>query len=690
MKTLPMEESIEWGDQRWHLEIDSASGSLLQITNRDDPTRMNWLRNCGHWANGIWFDGDSKNKVRNNSHWGLIETQLNGMMRLGDLCQLNDRSWEMTYPGEVLSIKVTRRLDDCGNLLESYTFQNAGALPLYLPVGSIAILTPFFDQYPDALRSLSSRCHTHVWMGGTCSWINATRMGGESPHLGLALTEGSLACYSQRGGCNSDRGIFLLHPDAMMIPSSGSRTISWKLFWHTGWDDFFTKVSKVPNFIRLSAKEYTVTVGQYLEIEAESCSPLHYVKVRVNGTLKEPTILGNKANLRFMTMEIGEVLIEWLGENQHTWIRCNVIAPQEILIAARVQFIVRHQQSLAPGEPQDGAYLSYDNELAQLVYNPDVNDHNAGRERLGMGVLAALYLQLCEDKGFRNEIEVSLKRYAEFVARELEDEEGVVYNSVGRVYLDRLYNFPLAAQFHLAMYHSIGDHSQLDIFVRIIRAYYIRGGTRYYGIGIPITEGLNALATAGRTAEYKELLGYFVSNADHIVHRGINYPPFEVNFEQSIVAPAVQILAEVYQVTKKEVYLNEMRRQMPILEAFCGKQPDFRLHEIAIRHWDAYWFGKTRVYGDTFPHYWSTLNAIAYAQYALITKETSWIERACSVLKANLSLFAPDGRASCAFLYPYSCNDQPGNLKDSWSNDQDWALVNLLAVKQIERLLMFR
>jgi hypothetical protein len=37
---------------------------------------------------------------------------------------------------------------------------------------------------------------------------------------------------------------------------------------------------------------------------------------------------------------------------------------------------------------------------------------------------------------------------------------------------------------------------------------------------------------------------------------------------------------------------------MPLLEAFAGKQPDSRLYEVSIRHWDDDWFGKLHVYGD--------------------------------------------------------------------------------------------
>jgi hypothetical protein len=112
--------------------------------------------------------------------------------------------------------------------------------------------------------------------------------------------------------------------------------------------------------------------------------------------------------------------------------------------------------------------------------------------------------------------------------------------------------------------------------------------------------------------------------ADMILKNGSNYPPSEVNFEQSIVAPAVQLLTEMYLITGEKPYLEGVKQQMPLLEAFCGTQPDFRLNEVAIRHWDDYWFGKLKLYGDTFSHYWSTIDAVAYAYYGRATREPSW------------------------------------------------------------------
>lgn len=98
-----------------------------------------------------------------------------------------------------------------------------------------------------------------------------------------------------------------------------------------------------------------------------------------------------------------------------------------------------------------------------------------------------------------------------------------------------------------------------------------------------------------------------------------HYPPFEVNYEQSIVAPAANILLQLYLLTREEKYLEDGKKQLQILELFNGHQPDYHLYETAIRHWDGYWFGKNRMYGDTFPHYWSGLTGNCFALMYVIT-----------------------------------------------------------------------
>lgn len=156
--------------------------------------------------------------------------------------------------------------------------------------------------------------------------------------------------------------------------------------------------------------------------------------------------------------------------------------------------------------------------------------------------------------------------------------------------------------------------------------------------------------------------------------RDICYPASEVNYEQSIVAPAADILLSVYALTGDAKYLKAAERQIRILEHFNGMQPDYHLHEVAVRHWDGYWFGKKRYFGDTFPHYWSALTGNVFELYGRITGNSAYLERAENSRRAVLTMFFADGRASCAYLYPFQVNGREGEFYDAYANDQDWGL----------------
>jgi hypothetical protein len=147
-----------------------------------------------------------------------------------------------------------------------------------------------------------------------------------------------------------------------------------------------------------------------------------------------------------------------------------------------------------------------------------------------------------------------------------------------------------------------------------------------------------------------------------------------VNYEQSIVAPAADILLQAYACSKEIKYLETAEEMVELLLLFNGDQPDCHMFENAIRHWDGYWFGKRRLYGDTFPHYWSVLTGVCLAKYTLLTGQDTYRKRAEASLRGSLMLFSENGEASCAFLYPETINGKPGHYLDPWANDQDWAL----------------
>ena len=85
------------------------------------------------------------------------------------------------------------------------------------------------------------------------------------------------------------------------------------------------------------------------------------------------------------------------------------------------------------------------------------------------------------------------------------------------------------------------------------------------------------------------MIAWFKKHADYIAETALDYPAHEVNYEQSIVAPATNILLQTYIVTNENKYLDAAKIQLDVLELFNGLQPDCHWYETAIRHWDGYW-----------------------------------------------------------------------------------------------------
>jgi hypothetical protein len=375
----------------------------------------------------------------------------------------------------------------------------------------------------------------------------------------------------------------------------------------------------------------------------------------------------------------GEVKHLIRGHGVDAWCRTLTLPPLLDLAAARCAFIVKNQQYHRLGSPLDGAYLIYDNEEGHPYYT-HLGDHNGSRERISMGLLMARYLRSRPGAGAEAALEKSLRQYTVYVLRELFDSEtGTVFDDINRA-TDRvrLYNFPWFAQFFLELYGLWKDSAYLRYMSKALHAYYERGGEGFYAVGIPMAEALTGLSDEGFHAETETLGGYFRKHADTVLQNGTDYPAHEVAYEQSIVAPAAAILFQAHRAFKEEKYLTGAKKQLEVLSLFNGRQPDSCLYETSIRHWDGFWFGKRRLYGDTFPHYWSVLTGMAYAECwkAGGGEETRAVAE--HSVRGVLGLILPDGSASCARLYPHSVNGVSANYLDPWANDQDWGLYYAL------------
>ena len=129
-----------------------------------------------------------------------------------------------------------------GDIYETYTFTNVTAHDIFTSLKDIGIYTTFNDDYKDSETCMTNRCHAHIWCGEEITYVMALRMGGDAPHLGMVVTEGSIGGYSVErdfAKMSNDRGDFLLHPVPITLTPGESFQISWVLFTHNGKEDFY-------------------------------------------------------------------------------------------------------------------------------------------------------------------------------------------------------------------------------------------------------------------------------------------------------------------------------------------------------------------------------------------------------------------------------------------------------------------
>ncbi|KJK63803.1 hypothetical protein P875_00064698 [Aspergillus parasiticus SU-1] len=680
--------------QDFRIGVDPDTGAVLSIVNPSDNASMNWISGP-----------DSTPWQPLGSRWGL------GYADIGDLNRafwnnpdltIGDDHMTASYAMDKLNVSVTRWIDGSSkSFQECYSFLNTGDDALDISDAgseSLGIYLPFNDHYTSTEDVLEHRAHAHIWASGeSSSWVKLTRMGLRGSHLGLVLTEGALSGYSVESRStvtlSNTRGFFLIHPKVPILESKETSQICWTMFWHDDWQDFFEQsLKRSDQFIHIEASPWTAVEGDTVNLTVfgrpgDSISfngaelPLH----RDTG-LYSTSVPADKAGERQLTFTLRQ------GDRQNNaTVVLNTVQDIDQVIANRVKFIIMKQQLNAsfPDRSKAGAYAVYDNQMEGIASFETASDRNTGRERVGMGVLVARWLLNHSDV----DVEKSLRIYYNYVNNKLQDPSGYVYDwPIGSKTASlRLYDWPWVMQLHLAMAklgnEAVTSHGNytatpVDRLMSTMERFYSEGGESHYSIGLPIFESLNFLKAYGYRDAYQRALELFTAHGKQIAKNGQNYPSSEVNYEQSIVAPAAIILLELYRFTGAKCWLEAAHGHFDRLEAFGGRQPDYHLHDIAIRHWDGYWFGKDRMWGDTFPHYWSTLTGIAMHHYANSTGDKTYQTRAEGILRANLALFTEEGRGHCAFIYPTTVDGRKGHYLDPYANDQDWALAHILQVRE--------
>lgn len=671
------------------VDMDTDTGALLSIINPSDPVGMNWINSP---SSAPWLPLTRL--------WGLGFAGVGGLNRVywtNPVIYVTDEATTLTYVEQSLQLQVVREFDETKKIFsERYIFTNIGSSSLNIAstAPNLAIYTPFNDHYTNTSDVYKHRCHAHIWAyGHSSSWVKTNQMSGRGPHLGLVLTEGALNGYSVESRdtvtSSNTRGDFLLHPIIPALAPGASAAVGWSLFWHDDWEDFFSQAETLSTqFVRFNATSLTAFPGETIKatisgnvddtstITASSGS----VHLIVGSSGYVATYIGTSSFL-------GEVTITLTTGNNSANMIINLVPAYKTLLEARTHFIATNQQiSPLANAITGGAYAVYDNQMAGIASFDTATDRNTGRERVGMGVLMARYLRDHPDAN----LQASFVTYYTYVINKLQDSTGYVYDGPlgSGDTKQRLYNWSWVMELHLAMAalnisttaYSNSTTTPLQRFVLTAENFYKEGGIAQYPIGTPIFDGLTAVKASGDNATFSTLLNLFTAHGDRMIANGINYPPLEVNYEQSIVAAAAAFLLDLYRFTGNETWFLAATPHFNLTLLFGGQQPDYHLYDIAIRHWDGYWFGKDRMWGNIFPHYWSTISAIAMHRYGKAVGDDSWLVRADNVFRSNMALFTAQGQGSCAWLYPVTVNGRAGHYKDGYANDQDWALAHLLQI----------
>ncbi|WP_129336962.1 hypothetical protein [Cellulomonas endophytica] len=682
---MPQTRPIRLEDASLRVDIDPVSGAVASLVLPDDPHAMNWVTGTGdswHPAGNSWGLGHLGAPLREQVH-------LRRWQRATHVASTGPAQVVSHYLVDDVSIRVTRRLQD-GALLEHYELRNLGDATL--DVGRLSVFVPFRTDLTDGSAGLDRHAHAHVHATGARTWVCALRMSGRGDHLGLALTEGSAAGYTLDGASDltgsAVRGDLALtfHDTMQTAGTPGSRpltlapgstiAIAWTVFRHTGRADFERRRHLHAPGPELDLPHgTTTTVGTPLPL---TVPPGTHALVRDTGTNDwTPIPVDSHGRITLVRAEPGLVDVA-VGNplEPAAFATVGFLLDLDELTGRRSAFIAARQQVDDPSSPLHGALLPYDNRAGGIVRStrPDLNE---GRERLGMGVL------LAQASAHHSDLRAAVERYEHFVANHLQDLDGTVHDSATDRTRLRLYNYPWVARFWLQCFELSGSTAHLDRFVRTVRNFYAAGGYHFYPIALPVLRGIDAVRRADRPDVERQLLNLFRRHGHALLEHGTAYPTSEVPYEQSIVAPAAAILLELALVTGDDTYADGARAHLHLLEQFDGHQPDARTHGVPIRHWDGYWFGIDPIWGDTMPHHWAAQSAWVYGLASRVWDDPDYARRARTTSRATLLTFFADGSASCAYSNPLSVNGARGARWDPLANDQDWALVTALDLRDL-------
>lgn len=658
----------------FRIGFDEKIGRLTSLCLVGDPKQANFIKEgrglfephaiaTGTIRNGIW---DTRERGYTLLRFEEKEECATIVWERGAL-QIEERFF---FEEERLKIQITAK--------------NTAVYPLYFKREDFAFYTPFADSYDSADVCTNVRCHTHIADFGQASYIRLERMGESRYHIGLVFTDADIQSYSQENVPNSnDRGFFVMNVEPFVLQGGEKKRLEAAVFAHDGGEDFFKKAAALSDFMRVECEEgFTLSLGQKRRIRVTAGKQIGFARAECDGKPLPMKIYGNVAEFSLRGKRHGETRAELWIDDKHTHADFFITYPLEKLLERRLRFIVEQQQCLDQNSPLYGAFLIYDNEEKAQYFSYEWRDHNVCRERFGMAILLAKYLRTHSNAAFR----AALDRFTAFLLREAFDPEtGAVFDTIGKDESNvRLYNAPWVALYFTELYELDKKEEYAEWVTKIVCRYYENGGTTFYPNGIRFIDFVQAVQKSGRIQDVEKMRAWFDVHIENLMNNGIQYPPHEVNFEQTIVTPAMMLMMDQYRLTSEEKYLKEAEKHLSLLRKFDGAQPDFHRNKIPIRYWDDFWFGKeqSRVYGDTFPHYWSSLSGMCYWTYGKLTNKKEWQEYGRQTIENCYCLYKENGEGSCAYVMPWRVNGKKGRFYDPFANDQDFALYFAMKITE--------
>ncbi|WP_051828530.1 hypothetical protein [Streptomyces bicolor] len=647
-----------------HATLDPLTGAPVRFVDERDPARR------------FLLDTDITEWHSLEHQWGsghLITDRGGARWHTPTELRVVDGAVEAVHtplPG----VRVEVRRCVAGDVLrERYTVVNTAREQL--TITGLGVQTPFADLYTTAEESLAQAVHAHLFTGGTWAWALAQPMSGDGRCLGLVVREGAVRGYaveSRNQVSNSHvRGHLVLlvtdqahNPEAfggqpvLQVAAGESTAVEWVLGWYASAEEF-TAATRPPAVF----SAYAAEVGESIVVEASSVSgPDSGVKVERE----------TDGRFRVRASRHGSYLLD-VGDGARTEVLFHL--PLEEMVRRRVAYIVRHQRALERPGPLAHAFVPVDTRTGLTRSTNGWSDWTDGSERIAMPLL----LQAAAARGWADpdEIDPLLEGWSRFARRHLLDDTAAPRRGSQTWHTGpRLYDSPWLARFFHDRHLVHGRDDDLDLAARVLERNLELGGTAHLSIllspaALPVCDSLDAWGQPGRAAALRDQL---VDSARRFVRLGRRLPAHEVNYEQSIVAPLLDLLCDAHTLTGDPVFLDAVTQRLPWLLAFGGPQPHARLHGIAIRHWDGYWFGTDRMWGDVFPHYWSVLTATTLLRLpaALRTADTERLAEA--ILRANMANYREDGSATCAFVMPSTVDGRAAHRADPLANDQDWHL----------------